>query len=132
MLLFVERPTKSRRRGWTIQIYPIASLKRRRGFHRLYRIVSNAPSLVLPSLKIFVAVVVVRSSHLAPPPADEDFDFFALNKKEERQPLRFDDDEVDGLENKRSFRRRANASSFSSSFEWTQEEEEKQRAAADW
>ena len=29
-------------------------------------------------------------------------------------------------------RRRANASSFSSSFEWTQEEEEKQRAAADW
>jgi hypothetical protein len=45
----------------------------------------------------------------APPPADEDFDFFALNKKEERQPLRFDDDEVDGLENKRSFRRRANA-----------------------
>ena len=68
----------------------------------------------------------------APPPADEDFDFFALNKKEERQPLRFDDDEVDGLENKRSFRRRANASSFSSSFEWTQEEEEKQRAAADW
>ena len=68
----------------------------------------------------------------APPPPDEDFDFFALNKKEERQPLRFDDDEVDGLENKRSLRRRANASSFSSSFEWTQEEEEKQRAAADW